>query len=500
MYFGEASKDSMEELQLDPIRQVRIAKRWAFAGILSAIFVLVAVYSLTLDLSTLDLLYVLAPAAAVAAVTIEFAARWEARTHRRYAYPHRLGYLLAATHDFDRACETSAKLIGEWLDLDAVIIGWLSEDGQTVAPVAGFGMPESWLETAVSLPASEAGITLKSTASQSLQRHASDDQWFGGAHPRAAAHYLPLISGTTPEGVLAVAAGRRNPQIGDRKLLAALAMVLGLSLDNCRLYEGQRAHAQHFQELNRMKSDFLTTVSHELRTPLTSIVMAAEMLLEEEEIRNPDTTRGKLVRNIVKGAGRLRSLVDDLVAISREDDFQPRLELEPVKLEDPIANAVSIVQPLLTAKHQSLDVRLPAPDTLARIDRLRFEQVLINLLSNAQRYSPPGGHIEISVSGSVSETVIYVTDSGPGVAAEDAEMIFEPFYRGDRSGLGLGLAIAKSIVELHNGRIWVESADGHGSRFCVAVPAARVKPTIESTTPPARTRVVRGPAPTASRR
>jgi signal transduction histidine kinase len=250
-------------------------------------------------------------------------------------------------------------------------------------------------------------------------------------------------------------------------------MVLGMALDNCRLYDGQRAHAQHFQELHRMKTDFLMTVSHELRTPLTSIMMAAEMLLEEEETRNPDSTRGRLVRNIVKGAARLRSLVDDLVAVSRQDDFQPRLEVEAAPLRDAITNAVSIVQPLVAAKGQTIDVEMTDPDAVVRVDRLRFEQVLINLLSNAQRYSPPGGHIRVSTEELASGgTVIVVTDCGPGVPADEAEMIFEPFYRGDRSGLGLGLAIAKSIVDLHSGRIWVEPAPGQGSRFCVAIASA----------------------------
>jgi signal transduction histidine kinase len=285
-------------------------------------------------------------------------------------------------------------------------------------------------------------------------------------------YYAPLVSRDTAEGVVALAAPRYNPQIGDKRLLAALGLVMGLALDNCRLYEGQRAHAQHFQEVSRMKSDFLSTVSHELRTPLTSIMMAAEMLLEEEETRDPDSARGKLVRNIVKGASRMSSLVADLVAVSREDEFQPRLELEPMSLDDAIANAVAIVQPLLAAKRQTLDVDLDDGVGLVRIDRLRFEQVLINLLSNAQRYSPPGGHVIVSTSRrGPGEIQISVEDSGSGVNKADAEKIFEPFYRGDRSGLGLGLAIAKSIVELHNGRIWVEPGSIRGSRFCVALPA-----------------------------
>lgn len=466
----------MEELQLDPIRQIRAAKIWAFAGIVWAIVILMASYTVTLDLSTMQMVYVVAPAAAVAAVFIELAARWEARTHRRYAYPHRLGYELALIHDFERACDTSARMIGEWLDLDAVVVAWLSDDDEEVCPVSAYGMPAGWVHPLRTIPAEAAGITGdKISPSNVLTRKATDDPWFGASHAKDLVIYVPLVSRDIPEGVLAVCARKRNPQIGDRRLLAALGMVLGLSLDNCRLYEGQRAHAQHFQELHRMKTDFLTTISHELRTPLTSIMMGAEMLLEDEETRDPGSTRGKLVRNIVKGASRMKSLVEDLVAISREDSVAPRLEMETGVLADPINNAVSIVQPLLTAKHQTFDLEMSDPSAQARIDRLRFEQVLINLLSNAQRYTPPGGHVSLATTRTDSgETMIAVTDSGPGVAPEDAEMIFEPFYRGDRSGLGLGLAIAKSIVELHSGRIWVEPAEGHGSRFCVTLPAEAV--------------------------
>jgi signal transduction histidine kinase len=248
-------------------------------------------------------------------------------------------------------------------------------------------------------------------------------------------------------------------------------MVMGLALENARLYGAQRAHAQRLQELNRMKSDFLTTVSHELRTPLTSIMMAAEMLLEEEEAADPEGTRTKLVSNITKGASRLRVLVSDLVSVSREDEFRPRLELDRVPLADVIGNAVSIIQPLATAKRQTIEVDLLAPDAVVLVDRLRFDQVLINLLSNAQRYSPDGGRIQLATCLEEDEVVIRVADSGPGVSDEVRDMIFEPFYRGDRFGLGLGLAIAKSLVELHNGRIWVESGlKGRGSVFCVALP------------------------------
>jgi signal transduction histidine kinase len=463
----------MEDLNLDPIRQVRKAKFWAFAGIAWSLAVLLIAYSLTLHFSVFQLVLVVVPAASVAAFAVEFAARWESRIHRRYAYPHRLGYELAGIHDFDRACQRAVELAGRWLDLDSVVIGWLSEDGEEIVPVAAYGMPEEWLQTAARVSARAFDLHDENARRILLTRRpAPADPWFARTFPGDRVYYAPLVSRDTAEGVVALAAPRYNPQIGDKRLLAALGLVMGLALDNCRLYEGQRAHAQHFQEVSRMKSDFLSTVSHELRTPLTSIMMAAEMLLEEEETRDPDSARGKLVRNIVKGASRMSSLVADLVAVSREDEFQPRLELEPMSLDDAIANAVAIVQPLLAAKRQTLDVDLDDGVGLVRIDRLRFEQVLINLLSNAQRYSPPGGHVIVSTSRrGPGEIQISVEDSGSGVNKADAEKIFEPFYRGDRSGLGLGLAIAKSIVELHNGRIWVEPGSIRGSRFCVALPA-----------------------------
>ena len=473
----------MEELQPDPIREVRVARRWAFAGIVWGALALMPLYSLALGLSFFEAAYVLTPAAAAAFVSVELAARWESRMRRRYAYPHRLAYELASIYDFPDACRRSAELLGRWLHVDGVVVAWVTDDGGSVAPVATFGLPEGWLDDAPSVPAST--YTEDSEGSRGCaERRARGDAWFGASYPGGIAVYVPLISRDRVEGVLALAAGRRNPQARDRRLLSALGTMMGLALDNCRLYEGQRKQAQHLQQLNRMKSDFLSTVSHELRTPLTSIMLAAEMLHEEEENEDPASPRVRLVSNIVKGASRLSHLVADLVDVSRHDDFQPRLELDSTPLADIITSAASIIQPLLAAKHQTLDIHMENPEATILADRLRFEQVLINLLSNAQRYSPERGHMTVTTKLENGETVIRVKDSGPGVPPQDRDLIFEPFHRGDRSGLGLGLAIAKSLVELHNGRIWVESKNGLGSTFCVAVSAH--SPTVTRTREPAQ--------------
>jgi signal transduction histidine kinase len=377
----------------------------------------------------------------------------------------------------------SVRLVGDWLGLPAAVIGWFDDDDETLRAVAAFGMPEAWTDVAATQRLSDNG--LRGVRERNMIRvDSAHDAWFRDFDYKDIS-YVPPPPPPPPEGVLVIPVGK-NVSRRDEPLLASLGVVMGLALDNCRLYEGERAHAQHFQELNRMKSDFLTTVSHELRTPLTSIMMGAEMLLEEEETRDPNSTRGKLVRNIVKGASRLSHLVSDLVNVSREDDFQPRLEIDAAPLKDLVHGAVSVVGPLLGAKGQTIEVDLMDPDASVLVDRLRFEQVLINLLSNAQRYSPPGGHIVVeSRPISNGETLIAVADCGPGVARGDAERIFEPFYRGDRNGLGLGLAIAKSIVELHSGRIWVEPGLEGGSRFCVAIPGqnSRVRRSVDMKSP-----------------
>lgn len=459
------------ETKDDPLYDLRVARRWALLGIAVAVVALVPVYAALLGLSLSGTLFVLAPGGLAAIAGIEAVSRWEYRMRRRHVYPHELVCELASIYQFPAASRRAAKLVAHWLRARGVVVGWLTEDGQLLEPHAAYGLPAGWLKQAPSLALGDGQMsqTLRGGRLVTLASTAGDS-WFAGGPGKERAVYIPLSSRGRLEGVLAIAFAAGNTEARDQRLLAALGVVLGLALDNCRLYEGQRAYAQHLDQLNRMKSDFLSTVSHELRTPLTSIMMAAEMLMEEEESRDPGSTRGKLVGSIVRGALRLSSLVTDLVNISRDDEFKPRLELDSVSIDEVVANAVGIVQPLAAGKNQRIEVEPAAPGTIVRVDRLRFEQVLINLLSNAQRYTPAGGRIRVRTRGVGGEVIVSVADSGPGIPPQDRDMIFEPFYRGDHSGLGLGLAIAKSLVELHNGRIWVSSSDERGSEFSVALP------------------------------
>ena len=466
----------MLEFHADPAREMRTAKRIAYAVVVVFVVTVLPLYVLVFRLSPLELSVALGPAL-LTFIAVEMASRWEYRMRRRHAYPHLLGYRLAAIRQFGRACEEAATLLSQLLRPEAIVVAWLKEDGQELEPAAAHGMPPDWLASARSMTLAARSMKDAVDHGRVLMKPTTEgDPWFADAYPRARVVYVPLLSQDRPRGLLALATRGGNPITKDHRLLSSLGMVAALALDNCRLYEGERESARRLQELNRMKSDFLITVSHELRTPLTSVRTAAEMLLEEEEKEDSQGVRTRLARSIAKGANRLAALVADLVDASREDELAPRLELEPLPAQEMVSGAVALMNPLLAAKRQTLSVEVEDPQPAVLVDRRRFEQVVVNLLSNAQRHTPEGGRIEVRIGGDDGDVVIAITDSGPGVAETERELIFEPFFRGDSSGMGLGLAIAKSVVELHNGRIWVENnADGRGSTFFVALPKNAMK-------------------------
>jgi signal transduction histidine kinase len=459
------------EFHPDPVREGTTAKHIAYAVFLTFLAAILPVYIFVFRLTVAELLVALGPILLTLAC-LDLVTRWEFRMRRRHAYPHMLGYRLASIHSFDRACDEAVELLAGFLKPRAAVIAWLKEDGQELEPVAAHGMPAQWLVYAPSITIAARAMRDAVERGRVITKPTTEgDPWFGASHPTGRVTYVPLLSQDRPRGLLAVVAGPANPVARDHRLLSSLAMVLALALDNTRLYEGERKSARRLQELNRLKSDLLITVSHELRTPLTSVRTAAEMLLEEEENDDPDGVRVRLARSIAKGANRLAALVSELVDRSKEDEFAPRLELEPQPAAELVSGAVALMNPLLAARRQTLSVDIAEPEPIVLVDRRRFEQVVVNLLSNAHKHTPEGGHIDVRVSFREREVLIAFSDTGPGVPEEERELIFEPFYRGDGAGLGLGLAIAKSVVELHSGRIWVEAnADGPGSTFCVALP------------------------------
>jgi PAS domain S-box-containing protein len=229
------------------------------------------------------------------------------------------------------------------------------------------------------------------------------------------------------------------------------------------------------KEVERLKDDFFSMATHELRTPLTSITMSSGLLAELLAAHGGRV--GELARLVAENAQRMRTLVDDLLDLSRLEHGRLVLHRREFDLGTVARHVADQLEPLAERKGQQLAVDIPPTRTEVQADSSRIEQVLLNLLGNAIKYTPAGGTVRVVLTRQEGQAQVAVQDSGPGVALEEREHIFERFYRTqqhevDRStGTGLGLPIARMLVELHGGRLWYEDAPGGGSRFCFTLPA-----------------------------
>ena len=231
------------------------------------------------------------------------------------------------------------------------------------------------------------------------------------------------------------------------------------------------------EEAQKAKAEFVARVSHEFRTPLNMIIGLTDLLIETPDIYGDELSPDLLMdlKIVHRNCDHLSSMINDVLDLSQMEAGRLALHRDWVDLAEDIRNALLVVQPLLAKKRLDLTVAMPEDLPKVYCDRTRIRQVILNLLSNAVRYTQVGG-IKVDVTVQDYAVIVRVQDSGPGISQYDIELIFEPFYRSadaaeDGSmGSGLGLSISKQFVDRHNGKIWVESEIGVGSTFAFKLP------------------------------
>lgn len=234
------------------------------------------------------------------------------------------------------------------------------------------------------------------------------------------------------------------------------------------------------KKLEQLRRDFIADVSHELRTPLTSIQGFTEALLDE--MASNREMQVEYLKVIHQESLRLCRLVDELLDLARLESGKTTWELNPIDMADLLPGVLRKLKPQLEERDLRVDLEVPAGFPAVPGNEERIEQVLINLLQNAIRYSPPGGVIKVSAFYSPSTVTVSISDEGPGIPEEDLPHIWERFYRVEKSrsrafgGTGLGLAIVKQIVEKHGGKVIVQSRQGEGSTFSFTLPASPLSP------------------------
>ena len=247
-----------------------------------------------------------------------------------------------------------------------------------------------------------------------------------------------------------------------------------LAIQNARLFSEIGEKGKQLEIASQHKSQFLANMSHELRTPLNAILGYTELILDNIYGDTPDKMRGVLER-IASNGKHLLGLINDVLDLSKIEAGQFTLSLTDYSIKNVVQSVFSVVESLATAKKLALKTEVPLGLPSAHGDERRLTQVLLNLVGNAIKFTDKG---EVAIRASVSDGsyTLSVRDTGPGIAETDQNKIFEEFQQADSSatkkkgGTGLGLSISKRIVEMHGGRIWVESTVGYGSTFSFAVP------------------------------
>ncbi len=400
-----------------------------------------------------------------------------------------LGRRALATPDLGRVMDEAVALVARTLDVEYCKVLELLPDGGALRLCAGVGWRDGLVggATVGAGVDSQAGYTLLADGPVIVEDLRRETRFSGPP----LLHEHGVISGMSvvipgegrPFGVLgAHTTRRRRFTPDDSHFLRAVANVIATAIARQdferRLAreeaaaQAERDRAARLAELDRLRREFVASVSHDLRTPLTSI-RAGVGLLATRALDRLDPDERDMLAVVRRNIERLANQVDYLLTANQLEAGALRLTPEPLDLRAVATDAVAAVHPLYRGKGQALEVDLPEPLPVEG-DARRLGQALVNLLDNAHYHTPSGTRIAVSGCADGAEVRLAVSDDGPGIPPGELERVFERFHRlsAAAGGSGLGLATAKALVELHGGRIWIESRPGEGATFHIALPRA----------------------------
>jgi two-component system sensor histidine kinase KdpD len=298
--------------------------------------------------------------------------------------------------------------------------------------------------------------------------------------PNASAIFVPLVGSQQVAGTLGLRPKSEGRVLDPEqiRLLETCGSLIALSIE--RDDSVLQAHQAQLQiQAEQLRNSLLDSVSHDLRTPLATISGTATSLLEHSSIQD-----GESLQTLVDESRRLTRLVENLLDMARLDSGAVALHRQWNVLEEIVGVALSAVK--REVRDFVVRADIPADFPLLNIDGFLIEQVLVNLLENASRYTPIGSEIEISAAATAKRAEIRIADNGPGLPSGSEEKIFDKFFRGStitpdgRRGVGLGLAICRAIVEAHEGTITAQNRAKGGAEFVISFPCTETPPQIEA--------------------